>query len=326
MIVPEYLQSRQYTCQACSAQQPVDWFQKQFFPKDSVASTAEVEGFWVPISFTNNCRLCGVPNFIVAEDAPVTGRLTICGDEAAREIDDLYFFLIAGCGISPDIRDRTEREIADIEGELRTRSKGRHQSFHATDLMNARLWPEVTFERRLSFLKRMCRLARSVKVTKFITAGAVRVNGQSASKAQRFVRDQVFSAYTMRVLQTVREAGFVPLFQFDQVQAGKVSGWANECMAGLRRYPLFVWFSRRAHIPGLEYIAPGSTAESKIADCLAFVTAREFLHNLNGARAYVPTSEYGRSFFSGFDGAGNLLFSDGTGYPWQRIFGIGGGR
>ena len=185
-------------------------------------------------------------------------------------------------------------------------------------------WPDASFARRAKFIKKMAFAARSITVTKFVTAGAVYNN--KTSKMHKNIRDQVFSAYVMRVLHLTRIHGIIPRFAFDQVQRGKRSGWADECMTGIRRSPFFIWASKGAHIEPIQYVEPGATLESKIADCLAFVTAREFARRFSARDVDVNSKWFGHTHYSGFNGRGDLIPRDGVGFPWKAVFGLNEGR
>ena len=176
---------------------------------------------------------------------------------------------------------------------------------------------------RLKFIRRMSRIAQTKYGTKFVTVGALRADEAAQT---RYLRDQVFSAYTMRTLQRCRDSGITPIFAFDETQRGKKNGWAEECMIGFRRCPLFVWLSRGAHIADIEHVTPGSTAESKLADCLAFVAAREFERHMSKLEVDVDTRWYGSAHFSSFNGKGDLIPSDGIGFPWRQVFGFKSAR
>lgn len=232
-------------------------------------------------------------------------------------------FLLAGCGISPDKRGAIETEILELENDLASNSGGCINAFHGKDIMDRKKWPEATLSTRLKYVRRMTKIADTDRVSKFVTAGAIR---GAEAVAKRLLRDEVFSAYVLRALQRCTDSGIRPTFGFDQVQLGKRNGWAEECMVGIRRHPLFVWFSGGAHIADIDHIEPGSTTESKIADCLAFVTAREFERRAVGLSIDVDTRWFGYSQFSGFDGKGDLIFSDGVGFPWRNIFGFKSAR
>ena len=318
LIVPQHLIGCEYTCIRCGVSQPIDWLEKQAFPKESVASRV-AEGHWVPVSFSNTCPACQHRNDIVAEKQVFQGAGLISADEAARNVGDVSMFLLAGCGISPGKREEVETKVRKLENDLTNDSGKRLTAFHAKEIMDMRAWPDATLAKRLKYVRRMATIARTNRVSKFGTAGAIQ-GGDAAAK--RFLRDQVFSAYTLRALQRCTDSGIRPTFAFDQVQRGKKNGWAEECMVGIRRFPLFVWFSRGAHVPEIEHVEPGSTVESKLADCLAFVTAREFERRIAKLAVDVDTRWFGHSQFSGFDGKGDLIFSDGVGFPWRRVFGF----
>lgn len=322
LLVPKELIGRNFKCAACGTEQPIDWLQKQPFPKESIASDT-APGHWVPVSFSNTCRMCSRRNDVVVEAKEFKGGLQISADEASRQVDGISMFLLAGCGISPDKRASIEGKIGALEDELAKASGKRLTAFHAKDIMDSRSWPETSLVTRLKFIRQMCEIAQTNRVTKFVTAGALLTKDAAE---QRYLRDQVFSAFVMRALQRSTDNGIVPNFAFDQTQAGKKNGWAEECMIGIRRYPLFVWFSRGAHIADIEHVPPGSTAESKLADCLAFVTAREFYRRVSGKSIDVDTRWYGRSLFSGYNGKGDLLYNEGRGFPWKRIFGLENAR
>lgn len=321
-IVPKELLGREFTCAACGAEQSIDWLQKQPFPKESVASTV-AEGHWVPVSFSNTCEACGHRNDVVAETKEFRGGLLISADEAGREIGEISMFLLAGCGISPDKREAIETKIRMLEERLSEESGGRITAFHAKDIMDRKLWPDASFSKRLKYVRQMSHIAHTNRVSKFVTAGAL---WSADAGEKRYLRDQVFSAYCLRALQSTTENGITPVFAFDEVQRGKKNGWAEECMIGIRRYPLFVWYSRGAHIPDIQHISPGSTTESKLADCLAFVTAREFERRVSKHTIDADTHWYGYSQFSGYNGDGDLITSDGVGFPWKQVFGLKSAR
>jgi hypothetical protein len=322
LIVPRELVGREYACTNCGAWHPIDWLEKKPYPKDSIKSTVAV-GHWVPVSFLNTCPACNQRNHLVAETKHFHGQLLISADEAGREIGDISMFLLAGCGISHDKRKSIEADVRLLERELADASGGRITAFHAKEIMDRKMWPEASLSIRIKYVRRMAKIAKTNRVSKFVTAGAVR---GSDALGKRYLRDEVFTAYTMRTLQRCTDLGIRPTFGFDQVQRGKKNGWAEECMVGIRRYPLFVWFSRGAHIAEIEHVKPGSTTESKLADCLAFVTARELEQRLAKRFVDVDTQWYGYSQFSGYDGKGDLIFSDGIGFPWRQVFGFKSAR
>ena len=185
--------------------------------------------------------------------------------------------------------------------------------------MDSKSWPNAKGATRLNFIHRMTWIARAKYVHKFVTVGALQTDKPAE---MMYLRDQVFSAYTMRTLDSCVNFGIRPIFAFDEVKRGKKNGWAEECMIGIRRYPLFVWFSRGAHVAEIMHVEPGSTIESKLADCIAYVTAREFYLRKSGKNVDVNTQLYGYSHFSGFNGDGDFISSDGVGFPWRKIYGL----
>jgi hypothetical protein len=318
LIVPEQLLGRLFKCERCGTEQPVDWLEKQPFPKESIASTvAPVQ--YVPISFSNNCVHCQHRNDIVAERKELRGGLLISADEASRGVADVSMFLLAGCGISPDKRAEIEAKISALESDLAHESAGTIRAFHAKEIMDQKCWANVNLSKRLKYIRRMSEIARTNRLSKFVTAGAFK--GADAP-LKRHLRDQVFFGYVIRALELCVASGIRPVFAFDEVERGKRNGWAEECMIGLRRYPLFVWLSRGAHIEDIQHVPPGSTVESKLADCLAFVTAREFERRVANLNVDVNTRWYGRSQFSGYNACGDLVTSDGVGFPWRQVFGL----
>lgn len=321
-IIPKELLGRRFTCTACRAEQNIDWLQKQPFPKESIASNAG-DGNWVPVSFSNTCLACSHRNDIAVERGKFRGELLISADEAFRQVGGIWMFLLAGCGISPDRRAAIEAKIGALEKELTKDSGGRLTAFHAKGIMDSKSWPEPPIAKRLKYIRRMSKIAQTNRVSKFVTAGALRTKDAAE---MRYLRDQVFSGYTMRALQRSTDAGIRPIFAFDEIQLGRRNGWAEECMIGIRRYPLFVWYSRGAHVADIEHVTPGSTTESKLADCLAFVTAREFERRMLNKDVDVDTRWYGNSQFSGYNGVGDLIASDGRGFPWRHVFGLKSAR
>ncbi|WP_458388390.1 hypothetical protein [Sphingomonas sp. F9_3S_D5_B_2] len=321
-IVPEELLGREYACSGCGLNQPVNWMEKQPYPKESVAGTKAV-GHWVPVSFSNTCSRCRLRNDIRADTTPRRGSLTISADEAVREVAGVSLFLLAGLGIAGDKRAVIECKVAQLEHDLARESGGTVKAFHAKDIMDRKVWPDRSLSAGLKYVRRMAKIARTNRVSKFITVGAM---GTADAAQKRYLRDQVFSAYTLRTLELCTNAGVQPRFAFDQVQRGKKNGWAEECMVGIRRFPLFVWFSRGCHVPDIDHIEPGSTLESKIADCLAYITAREFERQASGLAVDVNTEWFGDTHFSGFNDGGDLIYADGVGFPWRKVFGSKGAR
>lgn len=316
-IIPQELLGKTFICEQCGEARVIDWQQKQPFPKDSVASKVK-KGNWVPVSFLNTCS-CTHANHVKVETKEFSGSLFLSADEASRRVNDIYMFLLAGCGVSPNKQDYIADKIYALEQDLEKESEGRIKEFHAKEIMSSKSWPNATKVKRLKFIRKMSAIARSNRVSKFVTAGAIH---RPTSSQMKYLRDQVFSAYTMRSLDLCTNSGIRPIFGFDETQNGKKNGWAEECMIGIRRYPLFVWHCRGAHIEDIKHVKPGSSIESKLADCLAFVTAREFDRRVSGSVMDVDTRWYARSFFSGYDAKGDLIFSDGVGYPWNRVFGL----
>lgn len=317
-IVPTELLNSTFTCKQCGISCPINWFEKQAFPKESIPSN-DGTGHWVPVSFLSTCGHCDDANDIPVETTRAKAKILISADEAARELQDKFYFTIAGCSVSPDIRQRTERRIKKLEKEISAESNGAITRFHAKDVMDQNAWADASLTQRLKYIKKMCKIARSLKISKFIFAGCLR---NADKKQKRYLRDQVLAAYFMRVLDLATANGYRPAFAFDQVQAGKKNGWIDECITGIRRTPLFVKLARGIHIGEPDHIEPLSTLESQISDCLAYMTAREFACKIEGKSGFVPTAFFGESFFAGFNGNGDLIYRDGKGFPLAKVFGL----
>ena len=318
-VVPTELAGRLFKCEKCGSEQPIDWFAKQPFPSESIASDVSV-GFWIPISFFNKCA-CTHLNSIEIERKDTLGRMVISADESFRQLDYIYMFLYAGCGIAGDKRAGIQSKITALEKRLARDSGGLLKSFHAKSIMSSKSWPQATRAKRLEYIREMCKIAKSKYVLRFVTTGSLYTT-RATAKEMKLLRDRVFSAYTIRTLERCTNGGVAPTFAFDQAQNGSKNGWAEECMIGIRRSPLFIWFTRGAHVPAIEHVAPGSTIESKLADCIAFVTAREFDCRISGKNIDVDTQWYGYSQFSGFNSQTDLIYNDGVGFPWRHVFGM----
>ncbi len=323
-IVPSDLVKMRFVCGNCHEEGLINWVERQGAPKESVKSTVQ-DGHWVPISFRNTCPHCEAPNEISAPAFERRAALTLVGDESYRELtykgDNLFYMCIALVGVDPGIRNEIEYGVLELEEYMRERSNGKTKAFHAKDILTTKNWPTgVSFEDRVSFIKKMCQLCSNKKVTKIVSAGCVVTSDKQ--RDMRHVRDEVYSSLIMYSLDRTRKAGLVPVYKFDRIQKGRESGWAKECVTGIRLYPLFVWLSARAHIPAVEFIEPLSCLESKMADCLAYVTANEFARRVSGRHPAVTSAEFGRAMFIGYNGRGDLIHEDSTGYPLERVFAI----
>lgn len=322
MLIDPDLVSKSYHCEHCGAWNAVNWFKQQGAPKESVKS--DIKGFWVPISFTNICAVCEGENCIAAPESPDARGLYLFADESDRHFElngkKYYYFCLAGVGISPTHIRSIQASVDKIEQTLSEASNGRVTALHAKDVMDAKNWsPSFTPQFRANFLLRACKLVETKFVTKFVVCGCVE---WTKSDEQHYLRDQVFSAYYLYSLSRIRKSGFVPLYHFDQVRSGKKNGWAEECVRGIRCYPQFVWYSQRAHIPEEVFIKPGSCVQSKLADVLAFVTAREFARCRSGQKTEIPTKAFGSTFFAGFNGKSDLIFRTQKGFPLVHVFGF----
>ncbi len=317
-VIPEYLQARSFDCDFCGTKNLVNWYRKQDYPKESIAAQNQ-SGHWVPVSFLNDCSHCHAVKQINVETKDLKAGIVVGGDEAEREFNDKYYYLISGCIISPEVRLRIENKVFDLEAKLRKESGGSIDIFHAKEIMDSRVWPGGTLAQRQKYLRKMCKIISTNRITKFNAAGCL----VSASGNQRkYLRDQVFSAFYIFTLEKFTWRGWSPLYKFDQVQRGKRNGWAEECVVGLRHYPIFVELARGLHIPEPEFVEPLSSLESKISDCLAYVTAREFHCKIRGREDYVPSNQYGSAWHSGYNGRGDLIYRHAKGFPLKEVFGF----
>ncbi|RVH71116.1 hypothetical protein CN203_30740 [Sinorhizobium meliloti] len=321
-LVSGSLDNIRFDCILCRQSSRVNWYWPQWFPKESIPSNHR--GYWVPIDFQNQCEHCQFPVRITAPLRDVKYRLNFHGDEAERHFrkneERYYYYCYALAAISPNKRSKILEEITLLEQRATQMSKGRVSTLHAKDIMTDKLWPhDLPKSLRVKLIRDACKVIAVKEVSKFVFAGAAR---WSLVADQRRVRDELFSASFLYVLGFCTAQGIMPHFTFDLVKNNQKNGWAEECIRGIRYQPSFVWYSGRNHVPEPEFAKGASTLEGKVADILAYVTAREFDKTQSGDFVDVDSSLFGKAHFAGFDGNGDLQYGSGKGFPLRRVFGI----
>ncbi len=331
-FLPPEISSKTFECSNCKCVFSPDWLAPKKFP--AIPIEAKDGGHWVPATTNEKCPKCKQYFTINLPKKDRKGDLFLFGDEAFRPLStdgSMMLYTYSLVGTSKPLLSCVEDQVRDLKSKLIPNIDPDSWAIHMKDIWSGSnrekrphlaSWTRETTEALFDGAREIFTNQQNMLFKYNIMFYGKVLDFKSKINLERFIRDEVYSALLMFVIDMATSLEAQPVIHFDSQKNSMsdrvIHQWAKDAFNSNQSTLLYPFISRGIVIPEPIFVPPASKPLLELADIMSFCVARfhylKFSHKLPD----IDLSIFGKTNFLALDPiSGDLLYQRSIGYPWK---------